>query len=232
MTIEESDKVRDRYARRVHAVDSARYSMLNASVWQAVHERQRRMIELFNQHGLSDLTEVRLLEVGAGSGGNLLEFLRLGFEPANLTGIELLSDRAEIARKMLPAELAFHCGDAAGFDIAPGSFDLVFQSVVFSSILDDSFQQKLADTMWQWVRPGGAVLWYDFTFNNPANKDVRGVPLSRVRELFPEGDIHSSRVTLAPPISRRVCRFHPYAYTLFNALPFLRTHLLCWIGKR
>ena len=85
--------------------------------------------------------------------------------------------------------------------------------------------------MWRWTKPGGAVLWYDFTVNNPRNPDVRGVPLARVRELFPHGRITTRRVTLAPPISRLVCRVHPAAYGLFNALPWLRTHVLCWIAK-
>ena len=72
-------------------------------------------------------------------------------------------------------------GDATQAPVAPGSQDIVLQSTVFSSLLDDAFQQRLADTMWRWLKPGGAVLWYDFTVNNPRNPDVRGVPLARVR---------------------------------------------------
>ena len=33
-------------------------------------------------------------------------------------------------------------------------------------------------------RAGGAVLWYDFTWDNPRNRDVRGVPLARVAFHF------------------------------------------------
>lgn len=75
------------------------------------------------------------------------------------------------------------------------------------------------------------MLWYDFTFNNPSNPDVRGVSLKRVRELFPQGRVSVRRVTLAPPISRRVVRVHPAMYGVFNALPLLRTHVLCFIEK-
>ena len=39
------------------------------------------------------------------------------------------------------------------------------------------------------------------------------------------------RITLAPPLARRVARFSPALYTLFNLMPFLRTHRLCWIAK-
>jgi len=86
--------------------------------------------------------------------------------------------------------------------------------------------------MWRWTKPGGGVLWYDFTVDNPRNPDVRGMPLKRVRALFPEAVIDSHRVTLAPPIARTVSRWHPALYTLFNALPMLRTHALAWLAKR
>ena len=108
---------------------------------------------------------------------------------------------------------------------------MVFVSTVFSSLLDDNFQQRLADTMWRWLRPGGAVLWYDFTVDNPANRDVRGMPLARVQRLFPQGRIDAQRVTLAPPIARHVVRLHPALYTVFNTLPVLRTHVLASIAK-
>jgi hypothetical protein len=86
--------------------------------------------------------------------------------------------------------------------------------------------------MWALAKPGGGVLWYDFIFNNPRNPDVRGVPLHRIRQLFPAGKIHHWKLTLAPPLSRRVTRLHPVLYSVFNLVPFLRTHVLCWIEKQ
>ena len=107
----------------------------------------------------------------------------------------------------------------------------MLQSTVFSSLLDDAFQQRLADAMWSWLKPGGAVIWYDFTVNNPRNADVRGVPVARVRALFPQAHITHHRVTLAPPLARAVCRVHPALYGVFNSLPLLRTHVLAWLAK-
>jgi len=68
-------------------------------------------------------------------------------------------------------------------------------------------------------------------FNNPSNKDVRKVTVDRLRRLFPEGQITSRRVTLAPPIARRVSRLRP-AYAVLNAIPSLRTHAACVIRKQ
>jgi SAM-dependent methyltransferase len=226
---DEPRAVAERYARRGAAVD--RYSALRPEVWQTLLERQRALLRLLAAQGIDDVSGLRLTEVGCGSGGNLLEVLRLGFAPQHLTGIELLPERFAQAQHLLPAATTLLQGDACTAPIAPASQDVVLQSTVFSSLLDDAFQQRLADAMWGWLKPGGAVLWYDFTVDNPRNPDVRGVPLARVRELFPLGVITHRRVTLAPPLARVVCRWHPGLYPLFNALPLLRTHVLAWIMK-
>lgn len=229
--IPEVDAMRERYARRVVADLDHRYRMLNPSVWQSVHECQRATLRLLTKLGLTDLPHLRLLEVGCGSGGNLLDLLRFGFDASNLTGIELLDERYQAARHALPDALTLIRGDASEAVLPDESFDIVFQSTVFSSLLDDAFQRRLADAMWRWVRPGGGVLWYDFTVDNPRNPDVRGVPLARVRALFPNGQLRAQRVTLAPPIARCVSRVHPSLYTAFNLVPALRTHVLAWIAK-
>lgn len=226
---DEPQAIAERYTRRAPHDD--RYSFLRPEVCLGVQERQRVMLQLLRQHGVKDMEELRLLEVGCGSGGNLLELLRLGCAPRHLAGIELLSERYVQARDVLPAGVRLQQGDALLADVPYASQDVVLVSTVFSSVLDSGFQQRLADTLWRWVRPGGAVLWYDFTYNNPHNPDVRGVSLRRVRALFPQGRINARRVTLAPPLARALVRVHPGLYGLFNSVPWLRTHILCYIEK-
>ena len=81
------------------------------------------------------------------------------------------------------------------------------------------------------LSPGGGILWYDFTYNNPRNPDVRGIGTGRIKALFPQASLDIRRVTLAPPISRTMCKIHPCMYPALNWLPLLRTHVLCWISK-
>ena len=225
----EADAVRARYTRR--APLDWRYQRLNPAALLASQERERAIARLFVAQGWRDLRQRRLLEVGCGSGDNLLEMLRLGFAPEQLAGIELLDERHAAARSRLPAALALIHGDALHAEVAGQSQDVVLQSTVFSSLLDEAFRRRLAERMWTWLKPGGAVLWYDFTIDNPRNPDVRGVPASRLRELFPHGRITTRRLTLAPPLARAAVLVHPSLYTALNVLPPLRTHLLAWIEK-
>lgn len=223
---DELDAIAQRYARRAR---TDRYSLLRPDVWQGAQERERALLALLARHGC-DPASMGCIEVGCGNGANLLELLRVGFRPDRLTGLELLPDRHAEARARLPAATTVHLGDAAAFEPLDAS-DLVLAFTVFSSILDETFRHRLADAMWRWLKPGGAVLWYDFTIDNPRNRDVRGVPLRRLRALFPHGRIDARRVTLAPPLARAACGVHPGLYTVLNALPLLRTHVLAWIGK-
>lgn len=224
----EPQAVAERYARRA-ATD--RYSPLRPEVDRLLAERRRALLAALRKAGIDGVADLRALEVGCGSGGNLLELLQLGFAPAHLQGIELLPERFAQARGRLPAAVQLWQGDATQAPVPDGSLDLVLQATVFSSLLDAAFQQALADRMWRWLRPGGAVIWYDFTVDNPRNPDVRGVPLARVRGLFPQGQVWSRRVTLAPPLARAACRVHPALHDALNVLPFLRTHVLAWVSK-
>jgi SAM-dependent methyltransferase len=227
----EIDQVRERYARREKTARHSLYGPFMASTYMPDQERTRALIAWVNECSIAPVERRKVLEIGCGTGVNLLQFLSFGFSPENLVGNELLEDRIAIARKRLPAALALHSGDAIGLQLPQESFDVVLQSTVFTSILDSAFKRQLAEKMWSLVRPGGGVLWYDFMFDNPRNRDVQGVSLAEIDKLFPVRANWMRRITLAPPIARTVTRIHPSLYTLVNLVPWLRTHCLCWIQK-
>jgi len=232
--ITEAMRIVERYERRAREgkeLNAPLYSPLAADVYLSAQEKERAFIRWIKTCGIRPLEEKRLLEIGCGNGDDLLRMIRLGFRPENLTGNELLPDRLAISSLRLPSSVRLVSGDARKIEVERGSFDIVYQSMAFTSILDDVFRQDLATHMWALIKPGGGILWYDFIYKNPKNSDVRPMPLERVRKLFPEGSVTFWRVTLAPPISRRVTKIHPSLYTIFNTIPALRTHVLCWIRK-
>jgi SAM-dependent methyltransferase len=229
--VNESAEIRRRYERRKALGFDARYNPQLPSVYMAFRELEWALIRWIRVCKQAPVKEKRVLEIGCGSGGNLLEFIRLGFRPQNLVANELLEDRAASARRRLPQEVEVLLGDALELRLPENSFDIVLQSTVFTSILADSVQAKLANLMWQWTKPGGGILWYDFVYNNPENPDVRGVPVRKIRRLFPHGRLRVWPVTLAPPLSRLVVKIHPFFYTILNSIHCLRTHVLCWVAK-
>lgn len=191
-----------------------------------VAEREAHYARILRQQGAP--ATLKLLEIGAGAGGNIPFFLASGIDPRRLHANELLPDRVQALRAAQP-DITIHPGNALDIPQAlDSSFDIVFQSTVFTSILDPGFKRLLAERMWALTRPGGLILWYDFIFDNPANPDVKGIGIREIRALFPHAStFRTHRVTLAPPIGRRVGRLYP----LFNALPLLRTHVVAEIGR-
>lgn len=228
---DEARAVAERYARRDAATDARRYSLFDPVALQEQQGRLRAMRETWAAAGWDGLAGRDLLEVGCGSGGNLLDLLRLGAEPGRLAGIELLPERVAASRAVLPAAVRVIEGDARTARLPDASQDAVLVFTVFSSLLDDVAQQQLATALWRWVRPGGGVLAYDFAVDNPRNADVRAVPPARWRVLFPEARCTVRRLTLAPPLARAAARMHRGLPALLNLLPALRTHRLCWLEK-
>jgi SAM-dependent methyltransferase len=228
----EAAEVRRRYDRRL--ADSGAESVYHPTRLDRVLLRQRKEMHIarrLRERWLTRIATARVLEVGCGSGANLAMFMSFGFAPENLCGVELLEERVAAAHRLLPPGISVTFGDATRQGFAAESFDIIIQSTVFSSILDRGVRAELARQMWTWLRPGGEIYWYDLAVDNPRNRDVVGIPRREIHALFPEGSIECRRITLAPPIARRIKRA-AWLYRVLDAVPLLRSHTLAWIAKR
>lgn len=222
----EAGFIKERYARRKN---NEVYDTLGEYFYYnflSVNERDLKLASIIkSKFGFT--YDLKMLEIGAGAGNNLLFFKRIGFNWRNIFANELLEDRSLILKENFPSSIV-HSGNAVELNYKE-YFDIVFQSTVFTSILRPEIKKMLADKMFAMTKPGGIILWYDFMYNNPSNKDVKGVGKSEVRALFSDAlkiDIYP--VTLAPPIGRRIGKFYPVVNFIF---PFLRTHLIAVIHK-
>jgi len=215
----EIKKIEERYQRRkeIPIIDNFYFRYFAKSERELIFHK--KVSKLF------DTNTSKILEIGAGNGDNLLFFKRLGFKWHNIYANELLPERFIDLKNNLPTATLIP-GNALDLNFQ-NEFDIVFQSTVFTSILDDDFKRKLALKMMQVVKKDGIILWYDFTFDNPKNPDVKGIKKSEIKSLFREAKyIDFQKVTLAPPISRRIGRFYNPINSLF---PFLRTHIIAVI---
>ena len=225
----ELDRLRRTFAQR-RSLHTERYLRTNPGHLYSLHEREAAMAALLSRAGLKSLAGLRILDVGCGSGTTLRQYLEYDADPSLLRGIDLLSEFTQKASMGLPGE-PVSCGSASELPYADGSFDLVSQFMLFTSVLNPAMRLKIAHEIDRVLAPGGRLLWYDFAFNNPANPDVCGIRLGEVRELFPGFSIEARRITLAPPLGRAIGRVGPTVYHLASKIRFLCTHYFCLLQK-
>ena len=213
----ETDRILEELRRREREVPADFYSLdrpANRFLRQGQERALRKALE-----EIGPLAGKRVLEVGCGS-GNWLEMLD---GAASLSGIDLEPERA--AARFPGADI--RAGDASRLPWESGSFDLVLQSTVFSSILDPGMRRAVASEMLRVLAPGGAILWYDFFVNNPSNPHVRSVGKREIEALFPGCRVALRRATLAPPLARRIV---PVSWNLAALLEWLRVLDTHWFG--
>jgi ubiquinone/menaquinone biosynthesis C-methylase UbiE len=229
LTVHEEDRIRAAYARREN--DLARYSLFNTGHLFFIQERERQALALLKRSGVSSLESKRILEIGCGAGYWLREFLRWGARPENVVGVDLLPDRVAEARRLCPEGMRVECRSAEKLVFPSASFDIVFQSTVFTSILNKDLKRGIAAEMVRVVKPDGLIIWYDYHVDNPRNPDVRGVNKGEIGQLFPGCRIELQRVTLIPPLGRFIGRYSWLACYLLGKIPLLCTHYIGVIRK-
>ncbi|MGH9529184.1 MAG: class I SAM-dependent methyltransferase [Terriglobales bacterium] len=216
------------YSRRT---DQSRYSLSDKANLRACHEREKRVLAALVRHAYGDLNHSSILEVGCGTGFWLREFVRWGARPENIVGIDLLPDRISEAQVLCPASIRLLCANAERLQFSDGEFDVILQSTAFTSILDEGMKIQIAREMLRVLHPSGIILWYDFTVDNPWNPDVRGIPTREITRLFPGCRFEFERLTLAPPIGRRIARVSGFLYRALSAVRIFDTHCLATIRK-
>jgi ubiquinone/menaquinone biosynthesis C-methylase UbiE len=222
-------RMRDAYARRQRCGLEDRYAPYDAANLFRLQGLERAAARALRRTGLLPWGGRAALDVGCGGGWWLRTLLRWGARPDQLSGLDARTDALHAARAVHP-DLRLVQGSAADLPFPDQAFDLVSQLTVFSSILAPDVRRRAAAEMLRVLRPGGALLWYDFTIN-PANRDTRGLGVRDVRALFPGTRAEVRRVTLAPPIGRLVAPRSWLLAGLLESVPLLRTHLLVTIRR-
>jgi len=109
---------------------------------------------------LNEWQPPRLLDVGCGEGGNLVN---LDYRPALAVGVDLFEDRCRFGRTQC-APAMFVCGDAYRLPVRSDSFDVVFCRDLLHHVLD---KKRLIPEMVRACRPGGRVVCIEACGRNP-----------------------------------------------------------------
>ena len=226
---DEESRIKEVYSQR-HS--GSVYSRFDPAHLFEMQERERYLLRLLAKSGCRALHKHKILEVGCGNGELLRDLIKWGARPENTFGIDLIPERILEARTLCPQGISIEAGNAAEINFPDKTFDLVFQSTVFTSVLDYQIKASIALEMLRVAKPDGIIFWYDFSVNNPLNKNVKGVRLREMRRLFQDCDIVLKRITLAPPIARLLAPYSWIVCYFLSKVPLLCTHYLAAIRKR
>lgn len=196
----------------------------------AHQERQEKLVRFFRAAGFVSLKGLRILEIGCGSGGQLRRCSDYGADPSQCVGIDLFRPSLSAGQQMNP-NIAFVEGSASQLPFSTGEFDLVFQFTVLTSVLDPNVRASIASEVHRVLRPEGYFVWYDFAYSNPKNPNVQGIGRREIAKLLGAFRLEFQKITLAPPIGRRVARISPFLYRALAAVPLLRTHYFCFAQR-
>ncbi len=218
------------YERREREIPDRLYAPHNMGYLLMSQARERASVRMLEAAGVFPQPGTPCLEVGYGRRGALGALISWGLRAADLHGIEMDGRRASAAQSALPgADL--RVGDARRMPWPADTFGLVIAWTVFSSIGSVEDRQTVAAEIERVLRPGGALLYYDFAWNNPRNPNVRAVTRRDLLALFGGLKGSSERVSLAPPLSRLIAPRSWWLATALDAIPLLRSHLVAVLVK-
>jgi ubiquinone/menaquinone biosynthesis C-methylase UbiE len=206
------------------------YSLFDKGALYMSQRREEDILAILSRFNRTNLRDKKVLDLGCGSGMVLRDFLKYGAEPENCFGIDLLPNAIETAQRLSP-NMHFRCENAEKLSYEDEFFDLVITFTVFSSILDANMKKNVAAQMTRVLKNNGMILWFDYHVDNPYNSDVKGIKKEEIKHLFSGCSIYLHRITLAPPIARRIAPYSWVICYLLESLHILNTHYLGAIIK-
>ena len=226
--LEEEARLREVYAQYTRLGNAEnKWSSTNPGNRAILEERWKHISRILTSYPVGNL---RVLDVGCGTGDLLSSLLDLGFQSEHLHGVDLLADRIRVGRTKYPFMDLQAC-NAESLPYATSAFDLILTFTVFSSIKDEGMQSNVVQELDRVLSPGGSILWYDFRYDNPSNPHVHGMNKRKIQTLLPDYALELSTITLVPPLARTLGAYTSFLYPIFSRIPLLRTHYIGLLKK-
>lgn len=170
------------------------------------------------------LQDVRVLDVGCGTGGWLHRLAGWGAQPRNLFGVELLEDRLREG-KAADARIGLVAASGWRLPFPDRFFHLTSLFTVLSSLRDPEARRALGEEVRRTAAEGGWALVYDFRVRSPRSRDLVGIGTREVEHALGRPVVWRRSLTLAPPLARALGRFGEGGVVVAERLfPIFRTH--------
>lgn len=185
------------------------------------------------QHDPADAT---ILDVGCGGGGNIFQLIRLGYRYANITGIDINDERIAIGKADFPL-CHFFIADASQMFFSDNSFDLIYESTMFSTLPDEDLCIAISREMVRVCKKGGYLLLVDWRYKKSGSTKYNALNRKKVKTYFGVSQVTDlisvEAGALVPPLGRFLSKYIPSLYFLVAALlPFSVGQIVYILKKR
>src|SRR5437867_1937875 len=177
-----------------------------------------------------DVATARLLDLGAGSGGDCQRFRHIGFHPQRIVAIDLLREPVLRTKQSL-GWLSVLQADGARLPFRNAAFDVVCQSTVLSSVLDRRHRASILLEVRRVMAPGGLFLTYDTRYPNPWNRNTSPVTVAELQRAFTGWRVSARTMTPIPQLARLVGPLSSVACRIIEKIPAFRSHLLAVVRE-
>ena len=127
-----------------------------------------------------------VLDVGCGTGENVLYLAELGFAAMGVDGAPTAISKARAKAKQRGVTAQFEVADALSLSMPNRRFDSVIDTGLFH-VFSDEERDRFRDSLARVVRPGGTYFLMCFSDQQPGDWGPRRVTQAEIRSVFNDG---------------------------------------------
>jgi cyclopropane fatty-acyl-phospholipid synthase-like methyltransferase len=127
-----------------------------------------------------------VLDVGCGTGENVLYLAELGFAAMGVDGAPTAIRKARAKAKQRGLTAQFEVADALSLSLPNGPFDTVIDTGLFH-VFSNEERDRFRDSLSRVVRPGGTYFLMCFSDLQPGDWGPRRVTQAEIRSVFNGG---------------------------------------------
>ena len=127
-----------------------------------------------------------VLDVGCGTGENILYLAELGFAAMGVDGAPTAISKARAKAKQRGVTAQFEVADALSLSMPNRQFDSVIDTGLFH-VFSDEERDRFRDSLARVVRPGGTYFLMCFSDQQPGDWGPRRVTHAEIRSVFNDG---------------------------------------------
>jgi ubiquinone/menaquinone biosynthesis C-methylase UbiE len=203
------------------AATQRRWDTANPGNAAILDERDAALRRTLAEAGV-DLGDAVVVDVGAGAGDLVRTMTTAGASVDRIVALDLRRTAFDRARAE-GGTWSMVQADGAGLPLRGRSADVVLLFTVLSSVPEDAVRRRICAEAARVTRAGGVVVLYDMVRPNPRNPNVRRTSIAFVRGCFAGCEVSATRLTLLPPLARRL---PGRWYRALARLPWLTTHVM------